>query len=111
MNKSDITRDYCMLRGPLARKGYDWWWHSFTAERVDTGPSCRMVNAGFRGREKGRLHESHMTGHLVDEAATGSVGARRAFPAVPGGLLLLCPSIFKEHFCEESHVIHRCTTG
>lgn len=37
MNKSDITRDYCMLRGPLARKGYDWWWHSFTAERVDTG--------------------------------------------------------------------------
>ena len=37
MNKSDITRDYCMLRGPLARKGYDWWWHSFTAEHVRTG--------------------------------------------------------------------------
>ena len=37
MNKSDITRDYCMLSGPLAKKGYDWWWHSFTAEHVRTG--------------------------------------------------------------------------
>lgn len=37
MNKSDITRDYCMLKGPLAKKGYDWWWHSFTAEHVRTG--------------------------------------------------------------------------
>lgn len=37
MNKSDITRDYYMLKGPLAKKGYDWWWHSFTAEHVKTG--------------------------------------------------------------------------
>lgn len=37
MNKSDITRDYFMLKGPLARKGYDWWWHSFTAENAQTG--------------------------------------------------------------------------
>ena len=37
MNKSDLTRDYCMLRGPLAKKGYDWWWHSFTAEHAETG--------------------------------------------------------------------------
>lgn len=37
MNKSDITRDYFMLKGPLARKGYDWWWHSFTAEHAATG--------------------------------------------------------------------------
>ncbi len=26
MNKSDITRDAYMLKGPLAKKGYDWWW-------------------------------------------------------------------------------------
>ena len=26
-----------MLKGPLAKKGYDWWWHSFTAENVATG--------------------------------------------------------------------------
>lgn len=37
MNKSDITRDYCMLEGPLAKKGYDWWWHSFTAYHKETG--------------------------------------------------------------------------
>lgn len=37
MNKSDITRDYFMLKGPLAKKGYDWWWHSFTAENAQTG--------------------------------------------------------------------------
>lgn len=37
MNKSDITRDYCMLQGPLAKKGYDWWWHSFTAYHKVTG--------------------------------------------------------------------------
>jgi tocopherol cyclase len=37
MNRSDITRDYCMLKGPLAKKGYDWWWHSFTAEHARTG--------------------------------------------------------------------------
>lgn len=36
-NISDITRDQCMLRGPLAKKGYDWWWHSFTAENAETG--------------------------------------------------------------------------
>lgn len=26
-----------MLKGPLAKKGYDWWWHSFTAEHIKTG--------------------------------------------------------------------------
>ncbi len=33
----DITRDACMLHGPLARCGYDWWWHSFTAQDCETG--------------------------------------------------------------------------
>ena len=36
-NISDLTRDQWMLRGPLAKKGYDWWWHSFTAENAETG--------------------------------------------------------------------------
>lgn len=31
MNKSDLKRNYYMLKGPLAKNGYDWWWHSFTA--------------------------------------------------------------------------------
>lgn len=36
-NISDIKRDQMMLRGPLAKKGYDWWWHSLTAENEKTG--------------------------------------------------------------------------
>ncbi|HEX3021300.1 MAG TPA: tocopherol cyclase family protein [Lachnospiraceae bacterium] len=37
MNKSDKTRDYYMLKGPLAREGYDWWWHNFTGYNRETG--------------------------------------------------------------------------
>lgn len=33
----DIKRDAYMLEGPLKRKGYDWWWHSFTAINEETG--------------------------------------------------------------------------
>jgi tocopherol cyclase len=29
MNKSDLSRNGYMLTGALAKKGYDWWWHSF----------------------------------------------------------------------------------
>ena len=36
-NIHDINRDEWMLRGPLARKGYDWWWHSMTAVHEKTG--------------------------------------------------------------------------
>ena len=36
-NHHDISRDACMLHGPLARRGYDWWWHSFTAQDAETG--------------------------------------------------------------------------
>lgn len=37
MNKSDLSRDHYMLKGALARKGYDWWWHSFTGYNRKTG--------------------------------------------------------------------------
>ena len=33
----DISRNAFMLRGPLAHMGYDWWWHSFTAQDAETG--------------------------------------------------------------------------
>ncbi len=36
-NHHDITRNACMLHGPLAHKGYDWWWHNFTAQDAETG--------------------------------------------------------------------------
>lgn len=37
MNKSDLTRNYYMLKGCLAKRGYDWWWHSFTGYNKSTG--------------------------------------------------------------------------
>ena len=37
MNKSDLKRNYWMLDGRFARKGYDWWWHNFTAVNEKTG--------------------------------------------------------------------------
>ena len=36
-NVHDISRDACMLRGPLRHLGYDWWWHSFTGRDEQTG--------------------------------------------------------------------------
>ncbi len=36
-NISDQSRDQFMLKGPLAKRGYDWWWHSFTAYHEKTG--------------------------------------------------------------------------
>ena len=36
-NHHDITRNAFMLHGPLAYQGYDWWWHSFTAQDAITG--------------------------------------------------------------------------
>ena len=36
-NVSAISRNEWMLRGPLAKRGYDWWWHNFTAENAETG--------------------------------------------------------------------------
>lgn len=37
MNKHDLTRNYWMLDGPFAKKGYDWWWHNFTGINEETG--------------------------------------------------------------------------
>ena len=33
----DEDRNAFMLHGPLAHHGYDWWWHSFTAQDAETG--------------------------------------------------------------------------
>lgn len=30
-NQTDISRNEFMLKRGFAKKGYDWWWHSFTA--------------------------------------------------------------------------------
>lgn len=37
MNKSDLKRNMYQLSGKLGKKGYDWWWHSFTGYHKQTG--------------------------------------------------------------------------
>lgn len=36
MNKSSLERNQFQLKGKLGRKGYDWWWHNFTAIEAET---------------------------------------------------------------------------
>ncbi len=35
-NKLDSKRNEFMLTGKFKRKGYDWWWHSFTGFNEET---------------------------------------------------------------------------
>lgn len=37
MNKSDLPRNACLLRGAMAKRGYVRWWHSFTGIQPETG--------------------------------------------------------------------------
>lgn len=49
-NQHDLHRDEYMLTGSFKRKGYDWWWHSLTAEDAETGEEkpfffeCYIIN-------------------------------------------------------------------
>ncbi|MBQ5383135.1 MAG: hypothetical protein IIU46_01640 [Treponema sp.] len=36
-NRKDQKRNACQLFGGQAKKGYDWWWHSFTGRNAQTG--------------------------------------------------------------------------
>jgi hypothetical protein len=45
----DISRDAFMLHGPLAHHGYDWWWHSFTAQDAETGEDKPFFIEFFSG--------------------------------------------------------------
>ncbi|MCD8005214.1 MAG: tocopherol cyclase family protein [Oscillospiraceae bacterium] len=35
--RKDPAKNELMLTGPFRKKGYDWWWHSFTAINEETG--------------------------------------------------------------------------
>ena len=35
--KRFLRRNLFMLKGRYARRGYDWWWHSFTGVNAITG--------------------------------------------------------------------------
>ncbi len=56
-NVSDQYKNAYMLKGRLARNGYDWWWHSFTGRDAETGEEKGffveyfMINPAFGGAE------------------------------------------------------------
>lgn len=57
MNLSDLTRNAYQLRGPLARRGYMRWFHSFSGTCADTGEvrtffvEFLVVNPGLGGEQ------------------------------------------------------------
>ncbi len=69
-NLKDETRDEFMLTGPFKNKGYDWWWHSFTAINEQTGEEKPFFiefftcNPGKGGKEPvfGQLPENKKKG-------------------------------------------------
>ena len=55
-NKHDLKRNKWMLNGFLKKKGYDWWWHSFTAknslgEEVPFFIEFFTINPGLGGKD------------------------------------------------------------
>lgn len=66
-----------MLTGPLKYKGYDWWWHSFTAV---------SFTAFFRGRMSGFM-EKHLILFRFPTAVLLTPGWQAAFLSRPGILL------------------------
>ena len=40
-----------MLRGPLRRQGYDWWWHSLTAKSDETGEEHCQLHRFFAWKD------------------------------------------------------------
>lgn len=56
-NKLDNKRNNFMLTGKFKKRGYDWWWHSFTAMDEETGEEVPFfvefftINPGLGGKE------------------------------------------------------------
>ena len=69
-NKHDIRRDAFMLTGSFRKKGYDWWWHSFTGKNRRTGEERQffveffICNPALGGKEPvfGQLPENRKAG-------------------------------------------------
>lgn len=56
-NTSDLSRNAFMLKGKLAKEGYDWWWHNFTGYNAETGEEKAFfvefftINPGLGGEK------------------------------------------------------------
>ena len=69
-NKKSQQRNRCQLYAGQGKKGYDWWWHSFTAYNAKTGEPCPffleffLINPKRGGEEPvfGQLKENQEAG-------------------------------------------------
>ncbi len=84
-NISDISRDQWMLTGALARKGYDWWWHSFTGYNEKTGEERAFFIEFFTcnpalGKEEpifGQTPEKNKPSYLMVKAGSWGENAKQ----------------------------------
>ena len=69
-SKLDPVKNEWMLTGPFKKRGYDWWWHSFTARHAETGEEKPFfieyftVNPALGGKDPvlGQLPENQKAG-------------------------------------------------
>ena len=87
-NHHDITRNACMLRGPLAHRGYDWWWHSFTAQDAETGEDKPFFVEYF-------ICNPALGG---DEPVLGQLPANKEAGRLPSYLMVKAGTWGEEHF-------------
>ncbi|MCQ2576243.1 MAG: hypothetical protein MJ162_05810 [Treponema sp.] len=84
MNKHDIKRNYWMLNGKFARKGYDWWWHNFTAIDEQTGEERPFFIEYFTCNPA----KADVTG--VEEPILGQLPANKEKGIRPSYLMMKC---------------------
>lgn len=75
--KKYLSRNKYMLKGSLRRKGYDWWWHSFTGYHKQTGKSKAFFIEYFvinpQKNNKEMVFGQSDGERLFDSSATGTV--------------------------------------
>ena len=71
-NHHDINRNAFMLHGPLAHHGYDWWWHSFTAQDAETGED-KPFFIEFFTCNPALAEDEPVFGQLPENKATGKL--------------------------------------
>ncbi|MBR6706339.1 MAG: hypothetical protein IKI84_06640 [Clostridia bacterium] len=80
-NHHDVARDAFMLHGPLAHRGYDWWWHSFTAQDAETGED-KAFFVEFFGCNPALAEDEPVLGQLP---ANRKAGKRPSYLMVKAG--------------------------
>lgn len=84
MNKKDFRRNYFMLDGRFAKKGYDWWWHNFTAVDEQTGEEKPFFIEYFT------INPEHAKDNGGEEPVLGQKPENQQKGQVPSYVMLKC---------------------